>query len=83
MIAMISFMIVRRREGVSLPLLGSCLLSGGSPLEDSFRPLELGAPSRAEVLPAAIDEVLNHSNSGSETTWRHILARHRPGDLGR
>jgi len=51
------------------------LLCGGPPLKDPLRPLELGAPSRAEVLPAAIDEVLDHSDSGPETAWGHIVAR--------
>jgi hypothetical protein len=48
------------------------LLSGGSPLEDPLRSLELGASSRAEV-PAAIDEVLNHSDSRPETAWGYTL----------
>jgi hypothetical protein len=65
------------------PLLGSGLLSGSSPLQDSLCSLELGSPSGAEVLPAAIDEVLNHLDPGPEAGWRHILARHRPGDLSR
>jgi hypothetical protein len=64
------------------PLLRGGLLCGGSPLKDPLRPLELSAPSRAEVLPAAIDEVLNHPDSGPETAWGHILACHGFGDLG-
>jgi hypothetical protein len=71
-----------RAGGFSL-LLCRGLLSCGAPLEYALRPLELGAPSRAEILPATIDEVLNHPDSGTETARRHILARHCPGDLGR
>ena len=44
--------------------------------------LARSAASRAEVLPAAIDEVLDHPDSGPETAWRHILACHGSGDLG-
>jgi hypothetical protein len=65
------------------PLLRGLLLFGGSPLENPLRPLELSAPSRAEVLSATIDEVLNHPDSGSKTTRRHILACHGPRNLGR
>jgi hypothetical protein len=66
---------------LSSPLCGS-LLSGGSPLKDPLRPLELGASSRAEVLSAAIDEILNHPDSGPDAARRHILACHGSGDLG-
>jgi hypothetical protein len=63
-------------------LLRGTLLSCDSPLQNAFRPLELGAASRSEVLSAAIDEVLNHPDAGPETTRRHILACHCPRNLG-
>jgi hypothetical protein len=63
-------------------LLRDSLLSCGPLLKNPFRPLEFPAPSRAEVLPAAIDEVLNHPDARPETPRRHFLSRHRPGNLG-
>ena len=40
------------------------------------------AACRAQVLPAAIDEGLNHPDTRPNSTRRHILTRHRPRDLG-
>ena len=45
------------------PFLCDSPLSRDSLLKDPLRPLELCAPSCAEVLPTAIDEVLNHPDS--------------------
>ena len=51
----------------ALALLRCCLLSGRTLLQDALCPLEFRAPLHAEILAAAIDEVLNHANTGPDS----------------
>jgi hypothetical protein len=83
----ITTMIQGQRDDPTLDDSGSTFLFGSllrrrSLLQDPLGPVELRPPLRAEILPAAIDEVLNHPDSGPESAGRHILSRHRPGNLG-
>jgi hypothetical protein len=47
-------------------LSSAALTARGSALEDSFRPLEFRPPRRAQLLTAAIDEVLDHPTLASQ-----------------
>src|SRR5438105_8505344 len=57
-------------------LLRRRLLSGRAALENALRSFEFRTPCRAQILAAAIDEVLNHPDTGSDSFRGHISPRH-------
>jgi hypothetical protein len=60
---------------------GARFAFGQFSLKDSLGALELSAAAWREMCAGAIDEVLNHSNTGAQPFGRHIGSRHDASDL--
>jgi hypothetical protein len=56
-------------------------MHSGAALQYPFRALKLVPARRRKAMPGSIDEVLNHANARPDALRRHILARHRAGNL--
>src|SRR5437764_7759613 len=59
----------------------SLLLCGRTPLQNALRSLERPATTGRQALPRAVDEVLDHPDSGAQAFRLDIPARHRAGDV--
>jgi hypothetical protein len=71
----------RGERALPSPLLCRGLSSGRPLLQDALRPLEFGAPCRAQILATTINEVLNHPDTRPDPLGCHVAPRHLPRDL--